>query len=745
MKKILHILFIILVFFLKTEDTISAIISYFKKLPKKIRKKIIHTIKNTTKKFTLFSKAFSSLLRKQNKKLHSKPVIIFQFRKPRRGRKPKPIKIPLKSKLKYLTIGIFVSILFFFLPGLILIFLQDLPSPNELALRQIPQTTKIFDKNGKLLTQIYASQNRTLIPLSDIPKTMRQATLAIEDKNFYKHPGFDLPSIIRALKVNYSGKTVQGGSTITQQLIKSSILTPEKSLTRKFKELVLALWAERIYTKNQILEMYFNQVPYGGTAWGIEAASLTYFDKHTKDLDLAQSSFLAGLTSAPTIYSPYGTNPNLWKQRQKQVLANMVNLGYISPRQAEAAEKEKLNFKKQQTAIHAPHFVAYIKELITQKYGLPMLEKGGLNITTSLDLNTQKMAEKIVKEEVENNAYLNLNNGAALITNPQNGDILAMVGSRDWNDPDIGNFNVAVSLRQPGSSIKVVTYAAALENGLTAASILEDTPITYTGYATPYSPVNYDGRYHGRVPLRVALANSFNIPAVKTLNRIGIPAMVNLGKKMGISNWDEPENYGLSITLGAAEVTMLDMASVYGTLANQGSRVDTDPILKITDSSGSILEQKTQVQSVQVLKKGVAFILSDILADNKARSMEFGSNSPLNIPGHTVSVKTGTTDNKRDNWTDGYTKDYVVIVWVGNNDNTPMSPNLASGITGAAPIWHRIMENLLTKTPETKPVPPSEVVQKICQGKAEYLIRGTENIPECRPVNTISIQKTQTR
>lgn len=698
MRVILQILFIILVLLLKIEDGLRFIYG-----------KCRHLLQFLSRKFKIRKK------RKRNKAI-----------------------FPLRAKIKYFSLGIFFSFLLLFLPLVILIFLQDLPSPQELTLRQSYQTTKIFDKNGILLAQIYSTQNRTLVPLNDVPKYLQNATLAIEDKNFYKHPGFDIPSIIRAINTNISGKNIQGGSTITQQLIKSSILTPRKSLSRKFKELILAFWAERIYTKNQILEMYFNQVPYGGTAWGIEAAAQTYFNKHAKELDLAQSSFLAGLTASPTTYSPYGNNPYRGRQRQKEVLTRMVALGFISQKQSLAAEKEELTFKRQQTAIHAPHFVVYVKDLLAQKYGLAMLEKGGLNITTSLDLKTQEMAEKIVKEEVDNDAYLNLTNGAALITNPKNGDILAMVGSKDFNDPGGGNFNVTTSLRQPGSSIKVVTYASALQHNFTAASMLEDTPVSYPTGNGAYSPVNYDGKFRGKVPLRIALANSLNIPAVKTLNQIGVPSMVNLGKKMGISSWSDPKNYGLSITLGAAEVTMLDMATVYGTLANEGNRINLNPILKITDARGNILEQKISTEPQPVLEEGVAFILSDILADNQARTMEFGPNSPLLIPGHTVSVKTGTTDNKRDNWTDGYTNNFVTIVWVGNNDNSPMSQNLASGITGAAPIWHKIMEDLLNKTPETKPVQPSIVVQKICSRRIEYLLKRTQDTPECKPLQTYS-------
>lgn len=620
-----------------------------------------------------------------------------------------------------------------------MIFLQDLPTPQELTLRQIPQTTKIFDRNGILLAEDYAQQNRTLIHLADVPLNMQHATLAIEDKNFYKHPGFDISAMVRALRQTFTNKTIQGGSTITQQLIKSSILSPEQTFTRKFKELVLAFWAERIYSKDQILEMYFNQVPYGGTAWGIEAASETYFNKPVSKLTLAESAFLAGLTSAPSTYSPYGPTPHAWKNRQKEVLNRMVSLNYITTKQKDDALKEDLHFHAQQTALHAPHFVEYVKGQLIKTYGIPAVEKGGLQVITSLDLKIQEMAEKVVKEEVANDKELNLTNGAAVITNPKTGEILAMVGSHDFDDPEFGNFNVTTSLRQPGSSIKVVTYAEALTQGMTAATQIDDSPISYPiNEQQAYTPVNYDGRFHGRVSIRFALANSLNIPAVKTLDTVGIPAMVNLGKQMGITNWGDPSDYGLSITLGAADVTMLDMARVNGTLANQGNFVDLDPILKVTDIRRHTIYEKQVSKGQKILDPGVAFIISDILADNNSRAMEFGSNSPLFIPNHFVSVKTGTTDDKKDNWTNGYTDKYVVIVWVGNNDNTPMSPTLASGITGAAPIWHKIMQNLLTKNPEVKPTLPANVIQKFCFGRQEYFIKGTENTLNCRPQITPS-------
>ncbi len=649
------------------------------------------------------------------------------------------------TKLKYFFFGGLFSLIFIFLPMLVVIFLQDLPSPRELTLRQIPQTTKIYDRNGTLLYQIYASQNRTIVPLSNIPAYLQNATIAIEDKDFYKHPGFDLIGIGRSLVQDVSGKDLQGGSTLTQQLIKSALLSPEATLSRKLKEVILAFGAERIYTKKQLLEMYFNQIPYGGTAWGAEAAAQVYFDKDVKDLDLAESAFLAGIPQAPTVYSPFGNNPTLWKNRQKDVLNRMVELGYITSTQAQLAYNQQLNFKSQQIPIRAPHFVMYVKDLLVQKYGLPVVEKGGLTVMTTLDLNTQEKAQQIVTNQVNADSGLLLSNGAALVTNPKNGDILAMVGSRGYDYPGFGAVNLTTSLRQPGSSIKLVTYTAALSHGFTPATIIMDTPTAFPDGSNSYAPVNYDGKFHGAVPLRVALANSFNIPAVKILNQIGIPTMVDLGRQMGITTWDDSSRFGLSLTLGGGEVRMIDMATVFGTIANGGVRVTVNPFLKVSDSKGNVLEEKTDAEEnpstakdnprgQRVVDEGVAFLISDILADNAARTLEFGPNSPLNIPGHYVSVKTGTTDWKRDNWTIGFTPNYLTAVWVGNNDNTPMSQGLASGITGAAPIWNKIMTTMLANGPETRPTQPDYVVAKNCYGHTEYFIRGTENSVNCANV-----------
>lgn len=630
-------------------------------------------------------------------------------------------------RVKIFFWGVTFAALFVFLPLVGLIFLSDLPNPSNISTSYIPKTTKIYDRNGALLYEIFANQNRTIVPLKQIPKDLQQATIAIEDRDFYTHPGFDIRGMLRAFFSNLQQHDLQGGSTITQQLIKSSLLTPEPSVTRKVKEVILAFWAERVYNKNQILELYFNYVPYGGTAWGVQAASEVYFGKSVDKLNLAESAFLAGIPRAPSIYSPYSGTEKLWKKRQKEVLAAMVRMGEITQKQADKAYKQELTFVGPDVSIKAPHFVMYVKELLVQKYGLSEVERGGLQVKTTLDLKTQNMAQDVVRSEVNNDAYLDISNGASVILDPRNGDVLAMVGSRDYFDlENDGNVNLVTSLRQPGSTIKVVTYSLALSSGFTQATLLDDSPLTITPVQGPsYTPVNYDGSYHGRLPLRLAFANSLNIPAVRVAQKLGVDNIVDQGKRMGITTWDNSENYGLSITLGGAETTMLNLATVYSTIANAGKRVTPDPLLEVKDSYGKTLYRKDPQES-QVLDPGVSFIVSDLLSDNRSRAMEFGPNSPLNIPNHRVSVKTGTTDNKRDNWTVGFTPNLVVATWVGNNDNSPMSQALASGITGAAPMWNRIMTNMLTHRPEGPLLIPDSVVKKPCYGFDMYFLRGTE-------------------
>lgn len=639
-----------------------------------------------------------------------------------------------------LPILVFVGLFYYFI-------LRDLPSPTKLASSSLPQSTRIYDRHGALLYTIYSNKNQTFVPLSSIPGTVQEATIAIEDKDFYHHGAIDIRGIARAAYMTVLHKQIQGGSTLTQQLVKNILLSPEQTITRKIKEIVLSFATELIYSKNQILEMYLNQIPYGGTAYGIEAAAQTYFDKHAKDLDLAESSMLAGLPEEPSVFSPYGTHPELAKNRQLQVLQAMVNEHYITQAQANAAYKEDLHFTKISNDIKAPHFVLYIKQLLIQKYGEKTVEQGGLKVKTSLDLSLQDFAQDTVATEVAKLGPYHVTNGATVITDPATGEILAMVGSKGYFDTDIdGNVNVALAHRQPGSSIKPINYADGLIHGYTAATAFADQPICYPDPGhQPYCPQNYDFKWHGLVQMRFALGNSFNIPAVKMLKLNGVASMLQLGAQMGISSFEnaDPSKYGLSLTLGGAEVTMLDMATAYGTLANSGYRVDLHPILEVDDARGNVLEKYTPPPSpifaTKVLPDGVAFIISDILADNGARLTEFGPSSELHIPGHVVSAKTGTTNDFRDNWTIGYTPNYVVTVWVGNNDNSRMS-GIASGITGAAPIWNKIMTKLVTEHPSAGVPRPSNVIQKpvcsttgllpapgtSCPMRNEYFIAGTE-------------------
>lgn len=659
------------------------------------------------------------------------------------------ILYPIKPSTFLKLISFFLGAVcaFFFIFYLSSLIFKDLPSPQKLSQQELNLTTKIYDQSGNLLYKIYQSQNRTPILLKDIPLFVKQATIAIEDKNFYYHSGLSWRGILRAVFLYVSKGKKTGGSTITQQLIKNTLLTSEKTFRRKIKEAVLAIMVEHKYSKDQILEMYLNRVGYGGSAYGIEEASQKYFEKHVKDLDLAEAALLAGLPASPTAYSPFGNHPQLALERQEFVLKRMLEDNHITKQEFEKAKNEDLKFASQTIDIKAPHFVMYVKELLVQKYGEKMVENGGLEVTTSIDLNLQKQAEQIVNEEIRKLGDLHITNGAVLITNPKTGEILAMVGAKDYFAKDIqGNFNVTTSLRQPGSSIKPVNYSIALENGFTPATLLDDSPITYlVPNQPPYSPINYDHKFHGQVPLRIALGSSYNVPAVKILAAFGVQKMIQRGQELGITSWNDPSRYGLSLTLGGGEVKMIDLAVVYGVLANNGVRVDLNPILEVKNSKGKILEKNVSGIQTPVLNPGVAFLLTSILSDNNARTPAFGSNSQLYIPNRQVAVKTGTTQNLRDNWTIGYTPTRLVAVWVGNNDNTPMS-YVASGVTGASPIWRKIMDSLLENSPAENFPKPDEVKELeictltgtlACTGcpniKKEYFLTGTEPKFACSP------------
>lgn len=641
-----------------------------------------------------------------------------------------------------------IGCLFLFISTFYVFILKDLPSPTRLNSATTPQSTQIFDRNDKLLFTIYAKRNQTFIPLSDIPISLQQATIAKEDKDFYRHGAIDIRGIIRALYSTLVQKKLQGGSTITQQLVKNSLLTQERTITRKIKEVILAFATELLYPKNKILEMYLNQSPYGGTAWGVEAAAQTYFGKTTKQLTLVESALLAGLPESPTKLSPFGAHPEFAKQKQEEVLRKMHEQGYMTKKQLGEAVATPLAYQKVADSIKAPHFVLYIKELLTKKYGQRATEQGGLKVKTSLDLPLQEFAQATVSAEVIKLKNQKVSNGAAIITNPATGEILAMVGSRDYFDTEIdGNVNVTLAHRQPGSAIKPINYATGLIKGLTAATPLVDQKICFPnpGHAE-YCPENYDGKWHGVVGFRQALASSINIPAVKVLKYNGVEAMMATASAMGITTFTSPKRYGLSLTLGGGEVTMLEMVQAYGVFANQGYLIPLRPVLKVTDKDGKVLEEykkpKSPIFGKKVFSPGIPFIISQILSDNGARELAFGPNSKLRIANATVAAKTGTTNDFRDNWTFGYTPLYVVGVWVGNNDNSPMG-NLVSGVTGAAPIWHTVMTHLLEKQKPAWPERPNDIVGKIicatsgllpppegtldpCPTRYEYFIKGME-------------------
>jgi penicillin-binding protein 1C len=624
---------------------------------------------------------------------------------------------------------------------------RELPAPGKLIAAQANQSSGIYDRNGELLYSVYQDQNRIYVGLKDIPKYVQQGTISIEDKNFYQNKGFSVTGYIRGLIIDpILRRRVSGGSTITQQLVKNVLLTSERTLPRKVKELMLAIQVDSRYSKDQILEMYLNDVPYGGTAIGVQAASQIYFNKDVKELDLAESAFLAGLPQGPSLYSPFSGN-KYYLGRTKEVLKQMENQGYITQKQADDAYKEieKKEFKQTNTGIKAPHFVFYVKQQLIKQFGEAAVESGGLIVKTTLDYKIEKEAEKIVKEEVDKVKNLKVGNASAMVTIPKTGEILAMVGSKDYFDTDNdGNFNAATSYRQPGSSLKPVTYATAFTRGYTPSTLLMDTQTNFkaTDGEKDYIPVNYDGKFRGPVQVRFALANSFNIPAVKMLAQVGIKNVMQKAYEMGIDNWDPTEenlkDVGYSLVLGGRDVRLLDEVEAYGVFANGGEKQPLVSILEVKDSKGNTLYKYNAPSPQRVFSQEVSFLISHILLDNNARSEEFGQYSKLVVAGKpSVSVKTGTTNEIRDNWTVGYTPSYVVGVWVGNNDNTPMS-KVSSGITGAAPIWNRIISFVLKDKKDEPPKKPDGVVavQIDAYGgglpvsgrptRSEYFVKGTE-------------------
>ncbi len=659
---------------------------------------------------------FTAVLRIRYKRIHAQRLRSKRHKQRQAQKKSQTgVKyLKLKILLTFL-IGCVFAIMFLAVPFGVYLWYKQLPSPDLISRQTQSTATKILDRNGKALYEIYIDRKSEPVPLKQVPDDVINATLAIEDASFYSHPGFDVRSIIRAAKSTFLEDELQGGSTITQQLIKTVLLTPERTYERKIKELALAISVEQKYTKNEILEFYLNNIPYGGTAYGIQAAAQKYFGKNVWELDLAESSMLAGLPNAPTLYSPLQGDTTMAKKRQRQVLERMVVLGYITRFEAEVAYDKELTFRSQEEPIRAPHFVNYVRQELYTKLGQRAVDFGGLTVTTTLDLDLQDKVQDIVTEEVRlNGKELDFSNGAAVVMDSRTGQILAYVGSVDFFDEDGGKFDVVTAYRQPGSSIKPITYALAFEQGHTAATLVDDSPITYQFSGQKYTPKNYDNKYHGKVSLRQALANSYNIPAVKLVNVVGVDKMVQFGIDLGLKNWVVGDGtYGMAITLGGKEVRLLDLTNVYATFARQGKYRNVSPFLNVKDIYGYEIMSVLDYGEKEVMSDETAYIITSILSDNTARTPAFGSRSQLYIPEKTVAVKTGTTNEIRDNFTVGYTPSYTVGVWVGNNDNSTMDSRLASGLTGAAPIWNKIMVTLLQGMDDEKfPIPEDIVIKE---------------------------------
>ncbi|MDP3997236.1 MAG: PBP1A family penicillin-binding protein [Candidatus Andersenbacteria bacterium] len=620
----------------------------------------------------------------------------------------------------WLRIGLLAAgILFLFGAGTILWWSKDIPNPQNINANQMSQSTKIFDRTGEHVLYEIGDIHRTSVSLDNISNYLRQATLATEDDQFYQHHGIDLWGIARGVILKpLTGQRVQGGSTITQQLIKNSILTSERTIQRKAKEAVLAVEMEQRFSKDQILEMYLNEIPYGSQAYGVEAAAREFFGTSAKDITLAQAATIAALPQAPSYYSPYGSHREDLKTRQEHVLQRMADLKMITPEQADQAEQEELNFSPRRESIIAPHFVFYVKELLEQEYGERVVEQGGLNIITTLDLDMQTKAEETLKEQEAPLNKLGASNAALTAINPQTGDILAMVGSIDYFNEDIdGNVNVAIRHRSPGSSIKPFVYAAAFQRGYTPDSILVDAE---TDFGQGYRPKNYNLKEHGPVTMRAALANSLNIPAVKTLYLAGVKESTQLAQSMGMDSLNDPDRYGLSLVLGGGEVRLVDEVSAYGVFANDGVRSPHRAILKVSDKNDTLFDSSdNQEPSEQVLDPQITREITDILSDNNARGITFGPNSYLQLGSRPVAAKTGTTQDFRDGWAIGYTPSLVAGVWVGNNDNSPMGDR-SPGASTAAPTWNKFMKKALSgQTIEqfTKPAPLENIPYPVLRGE----------------------------
>ncbi len=651
--------------------------------------------------------------------------------------------------------------------------IRDLPNAEEITQRKVMESTKIYDRTGEvMLYEIHGEEKRTVMAPEDIPDFMRYATVSIEDNAFYSHPAFDWRGIVRAMMVNLlKGGAVQGGSTITQQLARAAFLSPEKTATRKLRELVLAWRLEQYYSKDEILNLYLNQVPYGGNSYGIEAASQTYFNKTAKDLTLGEAAMLASLTKAPTYYSPWGSRADELEERRKFALGRMRALGYIDEGQFVAAAENPPKVAAQPTAgIKAPHFVFYVQDYLAKKHGEELLEVGGLKITTTLDWELQKIAEEAVENGVKRNSELyGGENGALVAEDPTTGQILAMVGSYDYfaepkpkgcvpgkNCKFEGNFNVAAQgLRQPGSALKPFAYLTAFQMDFTPETIIWDV-LTEFASGNPdcqpivnlrninkacYHPQNFDGTFKGPITMKDALAQSVNIPAVKTLYLAGLDNVLNNLNLFGITTLTDKNRLGLSLVLGGGEVKLVELVGAYGALANDGVKHDQAIILKIKDNKGNVLEEYRDINK-KVIEKNYARLTNDILSDVDLRAPLFSASLRLTqVPGHQVALKTGTTDDYRDAWAVGYTPTLVVGVWVGNNNREPLTSKGAS-ILAAIPMWHEFISKalagrMLNTFPRPEPITsPNPVVRgELIEGEYRSILYYLNRINDPQFVN----------
>lgn len=665
------------------------------------------------------------------------------IRRSRRGKKELVFLIRLTGfALTAILVGTVLIIVIF------AYFSRELPNPSRLIERRTELATKIMDRDGEVLYEVFGEKNRSLVELSQVSPHVINATLATEDSDFYLHQGFSPRGMARAIRNTWlKQQGLQGGSTLTQQVVKNSLLTRERTISRKIKELMLSLQIENSFSKEQIIQMYLNETPYGGQNYGILTASKSYFDKLPSELSIAEAAYLAGLPQRPSYYSQYGSNPEAGLERKDYVLHLMYERGwtgsdeqrhFITEEEYEAAKGEELEFQRAKAAFKAPHFVFYAKNILADMFGEEMIEQGGLEVRTTLDYSLQEMAQEIVYNEVEKASYLNVGNGGLVVIDPKTGQILAMVGSKGYSldsEPEgctsgIGgeegcvfepNVNVTTVKRQPGSAIKPVTYATMLSQGYTTSFPFLDVPTQFPGSAPdkPYKPENYDGMFRGPMPLRKALGNSINLAAVKALKIVGIDNMIEQAEKMGITTFTERHRYGLALTLGGGETKLLELTNAYAVFANKGVYLPPTPVLEVKNAAGEVIYEYSEKATNQAVSEEVAFLISDILSDDGARSAVFGAGSLLHISGYQVAVKTGTTDDKRDNYAIGFTPSIVAGSWVGNNNNVEMNPYLASGISGATPIWRRFMLAYFAKAkadgkePEKEKFDPPKTIEKV--------------------------------